>query len=117
VDRGPDEESGAAADLQLVLSRARWARRYRELLIGEIAAGRLGLAELLAHDQVEPLAGTIKIVVLLQALPSVGKVRARRGLDHLAVAESTRLAALSPAQRQELARWLSAAGEAGPREH
>ena len=94
--------------LLLARSRAGWARRYRELLIEEVAGGRLGPVELLAHDRVEPLAGTIKVVVLLQALPGVGKVRARRALEQVGVPESIRLGALDSRQRDRLAQALIA---------
>ena len=113
VDPAPDERS-RPAELELALSRARWARRYRELLIDEVGSGRLSLVELLDHDRVEPLAGTIKVVVLLQALPGVGKVRARRGLDQVGAGESIRMGALSPQQRSELAGILSGPSGSGP---
>ena len=80
------------------------------LLIEEVAGGRLGPVELLAHDRLEPLAGTIKIVVLLQALPGVGKVRARRALEQVGGPESTRLGDLDSLRRDRLAHLLSAPG-------
>ena len=110
MDGAPDERSGPD-EVELARSRARWARRYRELLIEEVGGGRLDVAELLSHDRVEPLAGTIKVVVLLQALPGVGKVRARRALEQVGAAESIRVGALDPSQRAELARILAPPGD------
>jgi hypothetical protein len=100
-------------DLDLARARARWARRYRELLVAEVAGGRLGAAEVLSHDRVEPLAGTIKAVVLLEALPGIGKVRARRALERVGAGASVRLAALGADQRRRLLTILPAPDGAG----
>jgi hypothetical protein len=69
---------------------------------------------MLSHDHVEPLAGTIKAVVLLEALPGVGKVRARRALERVGASESIRLAALGADQRRRLLTILPVPAGAGP---
>jgi hypothetical protein len=65
-----------------VLAWAAAARARREEVVAGVTAGRIDLAEVLAarHD---PLVGPIKLVVVVQAIPGVGKVVARRALAHL----------------------------------
>jgi hypothetical protein len=80
---------------------------YRHWLIEEVASGAIPLAELLVEGVDDPRAGTVKVVVLIQAAPGIGKVRARRAMAALGVPESARLGELDLPIRKELARALT----------
>ena len=62
-----------------VLAWAADARRRRTEIVAGVAARTLSLAEVLAA-RFDPLTGPIKLVVVAQAIPAVGKVAARRVL-------------------------------------
>jgi hypothetical protein len=79
-----------------VLAWAAAARARRQDVVADVGAGRIDLAAVLAarHD---PLVAPIKLVVVVQAIPGVGKVLARRALARLQL-EDRRLAELTDAE-------------------
>jgi len=84
------------------------AQLVEEILRGEVPAARLG-------DDAR--AGDIRVVVLAQAVPGVGKVQARRILDDLGIDGATRWGELGDDVAVRLAEALTAAGgppAAGP---
>jgi hypothetical protein len=67
-------------------------RARRRDLVAAVAAGGVGLAELGAHGG----ADDVKVVVLAEVVPGVGKVRARRVLTALGVPDGARWGELTP---------------------
>jgi hypothetical protein len=92
-----------------VLAWAAAARVRRDEVVASVAAGRTDLATVLAGRD-DPLVGPIKLVVVVQAVPGVGKVNARRALARLDLVDH-RLADVSDAEAAALLGELSAAGE------
>jgi hypothetical protein len=70
IESGRDEVLAWAAD----------ARRRRAEIVAGVAEGTMSLAEVL-EARFDPLTGPIKVVVVVQAIPAVGKVAARRVLS------------------------------------
>jgi len=75
--------------------RPAWAtaarmRSYRDWLVGEVASGAMTLEDLFAEQARNGDCGTVKVVVLAQKVPGVGKVRARRAMAQVAVGEDAR---------------------------
>jgi hypothetical protein len=65
-------------------------RSRREELVRSIAGGTLRLPDLVGDDD----AGPVKVVVLAEAVPGVGKVRSRHILEAMGVDPGTRWAEL-----------------------
>lgn len=95
-------------DRETVLAWAEAARVRRDEVVAAVAEGRADLAAVLAGRD-DPLVGPIKLVVVVQAAPGVGKVLARRALARHGL-EDRRLADLSDAAAAALLADLSAGG-------
>jgi hypothetical protein len=68
--------------------------------------GSLTLAEALGRSD-EPAIGKLKVLALLEALPGVGKVKARRLMEEIGIADNRRVQGLGPQQRAALLEHLS----------
>jgi ribosomal protein S13 len=66
--------------------------------------GSLSLRELLAQAERDDTVGKMKVLAVLESLPGVGKVRARRTMDQVGIAETRRLRGLGAQQREALLR-------------
>lgn len=87
------------------LEKAAAARKARAELKSRLKNGSVTLTQLIeAGDEV---AGKMKVLALLEALPGLGKVKARRLLDDLDIAESRRLQGLGEQQRARLIEALA----------
>ncbi|HEX2023092.1 MAG TPA: integration host factor, actinobacterial type [Acidimicrobiales bacterium] len=87
---------------QAALAKAADARRQRAELKEKLKMGSVSLAELLAQADGDEVVGKMKVVAVLESLPGVGKVRARRLMDELKIAESRRVRGLGAQQREAL---------------
>ncbi len=70
--------------------------------------GSLSLPELLELADSDDVVAGIKVLAMVESLPGVGKVKARRTMEEIGIAESRRLSGLGPNQRDAL---LSAFGD------
>jgi signal recognition particle GTPase len=84
------------------LEKAAKARQKRAEVKEQLKTGRLTLAQLFAQGDVDEMLGKLKVVSMLESLPGVGKVRARRLMEELDISESRRLRGLGDNQRQRL---------------
>lgn len=91
------------------LRKAAEARRARAELKQMLKSGELLLGDVLDRASDEPLA-KMKVSEVIESLPNVGKVRARRVMEQLDIAASRRLRGLGPRQRAAL---LARFGESG----
>jgi hypothetical protein len=85
-------------------------RLHRAWLIGEVASGAMTLDGLLAEQATAGRCDTVKVVVVAEKVPGVGKVRARRAMNELEVAEDARLGEVEPAVLRAL--WAAMADAA-----
>lgn len=84
------------------LAKARVARQVRAELKQMLKAGEVGLTEVLDRaDEVEALA-KMRVTELLESMPAYGKVKARRLMEKLGIAEGRRLRGLGANQRQAI---------------
>ncbi len=91
------DEARAAA-----LAKAGEARRVRAELKQRLKMGSLTFAELLEQVDGDDIVGKTKVIAVLQSLPGVGKVKARRTMDEIGIADNRRLRGLGEKQRAEL---------------
>ena len=89
---------------------ARQMRDYRAWLLGEVASGAIGLDALFAQQHSNPYCATVKLVVLAEKVPGVGKVRARRAMERLGIPEDARFGEVDEATLRAL--WTAMADAA-----
>ena len=102
-----------AMDHEEVLAWAEQARLRRAEIVAGVTEGIVSLAGVLA-DRSDPLVGPIKVVVVAQAVPGVGKVAARRVLNAHGL-EGARLADLDDRTCADLVEAVEAANDSQPR--
>ena len=83
------------------LEKAAEARRQRAELKGRLKAGRESLAGLLERTN-EGVVGKMKVLAVLESLPGVGKVRAKKIMQRLEISQSRRMRGLGKKQRAAL---------------
>ena len=84
------------------LEKAAQARRQRAELKEKLKMGSLTLRELLTMSDENEVVGKTKVLAALEALPGVGKVKARRTMEEIGIAETRRLRGLGKEQRAKL---------------
>jgi hypothetical protein len=87
---------------QLLVDRLALVRRHRDTVVEAVARGEVTLDDLLAQARTNGDLGHIKTVTVLQAVPGVGKVAARRLLAELGVDPGLGLGHLSTLQADAL---------------
>ena len=84
------------------LEKAAQARKQRAELKERLKMGSLTLRELLTMSDQNEVVGKTKVLAALEALPGVGKVKARRTMEEIGIAETRRLRGLGKEQRAKL---------------
>lgn len=84
------------------LAKAAEARAARAALKNRLKMGSFTLREALAAADTDPVVGKLKVVALLESLPGLGKVKARRVMEEIGIADSRRVQGLGAQQRQAL---------------
>lgn len=84
------------------LEKAAEARKVRAELKQQLKAGEIDFAEVLRRADKDEVVGKTKVSAVLEALPRVGKVRARKLMERLDVSPSRRIRGLGANQRQKL---------------
>ena len=82
------------------LEKAAAARTARAEVKARLKMGSLSLSQALASNDVH--IAKMKVVALLEALPKVGKVKARRIMDEVGIADNRRIQGLGAQQRAAL---------------
>ncbi len=83
------------------LQKAAEARRKRAELKGELKSGKRTLKDVLSR-QGDDTVGKMKVCTVLESLPGVGKVRARKLMEKLDISASRRIRGLGAKQRESL---------------
>jgi len=83
------------------LAKAAVARRQRAELKEKLKMGSLRLSELFEQSGDEAIA-KMKVLAVLESLPGLGKVKARRTMADIGIAETRRVQGLGPKQRKAL---------------
>jgi DNA uptake protein ComE-like DNA-binding protein len=82
------------------LAKAAEARTARAELKNRLKLGTLSLNEALASS--DSTVGKLKVVSLLESLPGVGKVKARKIMEDIGIAENRRVQGLGQQQKATL---------------
>jgi hypothetical protein len=82
------------------LAKAAEARAARAEIKHRLKMGSLSLNDALASD--DNNVGKLKVVSLLESLPGVGKVKARKVMAEIGIADNRRVQGLGSQQRQAL---------------
>ncbi len=86
------------------LAKAAEARAARADLKNQLKMGTVSLAEALSST--DATVGKLKVVSLLESLPGVGKVKARKIMDEIGIADNRRVQGLGQQQKQALLEQL-----------
>lgn len=84
------------------LERAAEARKIRAELKQQLKSGEIDFAEVLRRAQDDEIVAKTKVSAVLEALPKVGKVRARKMMERLDISPSRRIRGLGVNQREKL---------------
>lgn len=97
------------------LEKAAHARRVRAHMKQQLKGGEIDLAEVLRRAGDDETIGKTKVSEVLESMPRVGKVRARRLMERLDISPSRRLRGLGANQRGKLLRAFAGEPEADER--
>jgi hypothetical protein len=98
----------SADQRQAALEKAAVARRMRAELKEKLKMGSVTLGELLQQADADEVVGKMKVLAVLESLPGLGKVKARRLMDEIGISETRRLHGLGEQQRKRLLEKLQA---------
>jgi hypothetical protein len=98
--RTPEER---AADLE----KAAAARRVRAEVKNNLKHGATTLPDVLQYAAGDEVIARMKVSVLLESLPGVGKVRAAQAMERLGISASRRVRGLGASQRAALLEWAA----------
>ena len=84
------------------LEKAAKVRRERAEVKDKLKMGNLSLADLLQEADSNETIGKMKVVSVLESLPGLGKVKARRLMETVGISDSRRLQGLGAKQREAL---------------
>src|SRR3954453_3127777 len=87
---------------QAELDKAAAARRERAELKEKLKMGSVNLRELLDLADNNEVVAKMKVLAVLESLPGVGKVKARRTMDEIGISETRRVRGLGNQQRSKL---------------
>lgn len=86
------------------LAKAAEARTARAEVKNKLKLGSLSLADALAST--DDTVGKLKVVSLLESLPGVGKVKARKLMEEIGIADNRRVQGLGAQQKAALLEQL-----------
>lgn len=90
------------------LEKAAEARKVRAELKERLKMGSVSLNEVFSKADADDVVGKLKVLSLLESLPGVGKVKARRTMDEIGISDTRRVRGLGDQQRKALLQAFSA---------
>jgi hypothetical protein len=87
---------------QAALAKAAVVRRERADLKERLKMGSITLGELLDQAEGNETIAKMKVLTVLESLPGVGKVKARRTMERIGISETRRVRGLGDQQRKAL---------------
>ena len=103
----PEERAAA-------LEKAARARKERAEVKNRLKRGATTMPDVIREGSTDDVIGKIKVSVLLESLPGIGKVRARQIMERLGIAESRRVRGLGENQRAALEYEFTQGAPPGP---
>jgi hypothetical protein len=98
----PQPPSLTPEQREQALAKAAEARRVRAEIKEKLKMGALSLPALLAQAETDDHIGKMKVLAVIEALPGVGKVKARRTMEEIGIADTRRVRGLGDQQRSKL---------------
>jgi pyridoxal biosynthesis lyase PdxS len=102
VTRMPQPPALTPEQRQAALDKAARVRRERAEIKEKLKMNSITLSELLTRADNEETVGKMKVLSVLESLPGLGKVKARRLMETVGISESRRLQGLGVNQREAL---------------
>lgn len=87
---------------QAALAKAAAARAARAEMKAQLKSGSVKLSDLLQKAEKDEALAKMKAVALLEALPGVGRAKARQIIEEVGISEARRVRGLGPNQRAAL---------------
>ncbi|PZS23323.1 MAG: integration host factor [Acidimicrobiales bacterium] len=100
----PSPPSLSPEQRQAALAKAAEARRQRAEIKERLKMGSLSFAELMGQVSKDEMVGKMKVLAVLESLPGLGKVKARKLMEEVGISETRRLQGLGANQRESLLR-------------
>ncbi len=90
------------AQRRAALEKAAEARRVRAELKALVKMGSRSIQDVLELSDTNEIISRTKVLAILESMPKIGKVKARRIMQEIGIAESRRLRGLGDQQRAAL---------------
>ncbi len=100
----PSPPSLSPEQRQAALAKAADARRQRAEIKERLKMGSLTFSELMGQASKDDMVGKMKVLAVLESLPGLGKVKARKLMEEVGISETRRLQGLGANQRESLLR-------------
>ena len=84
------------------LAKGAEARRARAEVKERLKLGSLTLTALLSEAEKDEIVGRMKVLSVLESLPGIGKVKARRIMEEIGITDTRRVQGLGAIQRKRL---------------
>jgi hypothetical protein len=84
------------------LAKGAEARRARAEVKERLKTGSMPLSELLTQAEKDEIIGRMKVLSVIESLPGIGKIKARRIMEDIGIAETRRVQGLGAVQRRRL---------------
>ena len=91
-----------AEERQAALAKAGEVRRRRAEVKARLKMRSISLSDLLEQAETDEVVAGTKVLAVLESLPGMGKVRARKMMDEIGIADSRRIRGLGDQQRASL---------------
>ena len=98
----PPPPSLSPEQRQAALEKAAAARRARAELKEKLKMGSVTLEELFSQSATDDIIGKMKVLAVLESLPGVGKVKARKLMEEINIPDTRRVQGLGSHQREAL---------------
>lgn len=89
------------------LAKAALVRVARSELKDRLKSGAVTLEDVFASAETDDVVAKLKVLTMLESLPGMGKIKARRIMDDIGIADSRRVKGLGAQQRSALLQQLS----------
>lgn len=89
------------------LQKAAEARKQRADIKNRLKMGSLTLKEVLGQAEKNEVIGKMKVISVIESLPGLGKIKARKILDEAGISETRRIQGLGVKQREQLLNILA----------
>jgi hypothetical protein len=96
----------SAEQRNAALAKAAAVRIARSELKEKLKAGAMTLEDVFAAGDSDDVVAKLKVLTMLESLPGLGKVKARRVMDEVGIADTRRVKGLGPQQRTALLQQL-----------